>query len=83
MPLSGIHALIADALRRAPLGPEAQAEAVVGALKAAGYGFNPGNAPPAGDVLGEDDWRAIHQAEVQIVRGQGVAWASVRARYPK
>jgi hypothetical protein len=78
---SSIHTLVADALRRAPPSPEAQADAVLAALKAAGLTIATGQQASA-DVLGGDDWRAVHQAEIQIIRGQGVVWSAIRAKYP-
>lgn len=80
-----LHALIAEALRRAPLNPEEQAEAVLATFRLAHLTVEGGGeAGPASPVetLGEEDWQAIWAAEAELVRGHGVAWSAIRSKYP-
>lgn len=73
--LTELHAAIADALRRAPLDAEAQADAVIDVLKSAGLtpAAATSAAPAPGTALSDDDWSVFHHAEAEIARGHGVA----------
>jgi hypothetical protein len=76
-----LHALIAETLRRAPLNPEAQAEAVLATFRLAHLTVESGGEAAPVDSLGEEDWQAVWAAEAQLVHGHGVAWDGIRSKY--